>query len=96
MSNEERSAEAQVCNFRLIFRASSDGRLVVGSRRANDCTLSRAARGGTVLSEIGFPLCAVGSKFAPHFRQGLFSPLAKFEIAFRYKLVSLKVLRRNC
>jgi hypothetical protein len=49
-----------------------------------------------VLSEIGFPLCAVGSKFAPHFRQGLFSPLAKFEIAFRYKLVSLKVLRRNC
>jgi hypothetical protein len=52
--------------------------------------------GGTVLSEIGFPPCAVESKFAPHFRQGLFSPLAKFEIAFRYKLVSTKVLRRNC
>jgi hypothetical protein len=47
---------------------------------------------GTVLSEIGFPACAVATKFAPHYRQGLHSLLGEIRIAFRCYPVSTLAL----
>jgi hypothetical protein len=50
-------------------------------QESSGLTKSLEIRVDTVLSEIGFTSCAVATKFAPHHKQGLLSPLGYFQVS---------------